>query len=46
MNDLNDINEPKAVPAIWADTRAAGFDMASELAAAHVGGVKALGKIS
>ena len=30
MNDLNDINEPKAVPAIWADTRAAGFDMASD----------------
>ena len=30
MNDLKDINEPKAVPAIWADTRAAGFDMASD----------------
>lgn len=30
MNDLKDINEPKAVPGIWADTRAAGFDMASD----------------
>ena len=30
MNDLKDINEPKVVPAIWADTRAAGFDMASD----------------
>lgn len=30
MTHLKDINEPKAVPAIWADTRAAGFDMASD----------------
>jgi predicted O-methyltransferase YrrM len=30
MNDLNNLNEPKSIPAIWADTRAAGFGMASE----------------
>lgn len=30
MNDLSHINEPKSVPAIWADTRAAGFTMASD----------------
>lgn len=30
MNDLHNINEPKAIPSIWADTRAAGFTMASE----------------
>lgn len=30
MNDLHNINEPKSIPAIWADTRAAGFAMASE----------------
>jgi predicted O-methyltransferase YrrM len=30
MNDLHNINEPKSIPAIWADTRAAGFTMASE----------------
>ena len=29
MNDLHNINEPKSIPAIWADTRAAGFTMAS-----------------
>ena len=30
MNDLFNINEPKAHSAIWADTRASGFTMASE----------------
>ena len=30
MNDLQNINEPQSIPAIWADTRAAGFTMASE----------------
>jgi predicted O-methyltransferase YrrM len=30
MNDLHNIKEPKSIPAIWADTRAAGFTMASE----------------
>jgi predicted O-methyltransferase YrrM len=30
MDDLSNINEPKSVPAIWADTRASGFTMASE----------------
>ena len=30
MNDLTNLNEPKAVQAIWADTRACGFAMASE----------------
>ena len=30
MNDLSNINEPKSVPAIWADTRASGFTMASD----------------
>ena len=30
MNDLHNLNEPSSVPAIWADTRAAGFTMASE----------------
>ena len=30
MNDLHNINEPKSIPAIWTDTRAAGFTMASE----------------
>lgn len=30
MNDLLNINEPKALAAIWADTRALGFTMASE----------------
>ena len=30
MNDLHYINEPKSMSAIWADTRAAGFTMASE----------------
>ena len=30
MNDLDKLNEPKSIPAIWADTRAAGFNMASE----------------
>jgi predicted O-methyltransferase YrrM len=30
MNDLEKLNEPKSIPAIWADTRAAGFTMASE----------------
>ena len=30
MNDLNNLNEPKSISAIWADTRAAGFSMASE----------------
>lgn len=30
MNDLHNINEPKAIPSIWSDSRAAGFTMASE----------------
>ena len=30
MNDLSNLNEPKSVPAIWADTRASGFTMASD----------------
>jgi len=30
MNDLIHLNEPKALAAIWADTRAAGFTMASD----------------
>ncbi len=30
MNDLKHLNEPKSIPAIWADTRAAGFEMASD----------------
>jgi len=30
MNDLLNLNEPKAIAAIWQDTRAAGFTMASE----------------
>jgi len=30
MNDLNNLDEPKSIQAIWADTRAAGFTMASE----------------
>jgi len=30
MNDLHNINEPKSIPSIWSDTRAAGFTMASE----------------
>ena len=30
MDDLSNINEPKSVPAIWADTRASGFTMASD----------------
>ncbi len=30
MNDLSNLNEPKILPAIWADTRASCFTMASE----------------
>ena len=30
MNDLSNLNEPKSIQAIWADTGAAGFTMASE----------------
>lgn len=30
MNDLSELNEPKAISAIWADTRASGFTMASD----------------
>ena len=30
MNNLANLNEPKILPAIWADTRAFGFTMASE----------------
>lgn len=30
MNDLSHLNEPKSLSAIWADTRASGFTMASE----------------
>ena len=30
MNDLSNLNEPKTLSRIWADTRASGFTMASE----------------
>ena len=30
MNDLSNLHEPKTIAAIWADTRALGFTMASE----------------
>lgn len=30
MNDLSNLNEPQILHAIWADTRASGFTMASE----------------
>lgn len=30
MNDLHKLREPPAIPALWADTRAAGFHMASD----------------
>jgi predicted O-methyltransferase YrrM len=30
MDYLHHINEPKSIPAIWTDTRAAGFTMASD----------------
>lgn len=30
MNDLSNLDEPKSIQAIWADTRAAGFTMASD----------------
>lgn len=30
MNDLSNLHEPKSIAAIWADTRASGFSMASE----------------
>ena len=30
MNDLSNLNEPKIVDAIWADTRESGFSMASD----------------
>ena len=30
MNDFSNLNEPTALAGIWADTRAAGFTMASE----------------
>lgn len=30
MNDLHNLHEPKSISSIWADTRAAGFTMASE----------------
>jgi predicted O-methyltransferase YrrM len=30
MDDLSNLHEPQAVAAIWADTRASGFSMASE----------------
>ncbi|MDR0787275.1 MAG: class I SAM-dependent methyltransferase [Gemmatimonadota bacterium] len=30
MNDLNNLREPESIASIWADTRAAGFTMASE----------------
>ncbi len=30
MDDLSNLDEPKSLAAIWADTRAAGFTMASE----------------
>jgi predicted O-methyltransferase YrrM len=30
LDDFRNISEPRPIPAIWADTRAAGFTMASE----------------
>ena len=30
MNDLSNLNEPKSIQALWADTHAVGFTMASE----------------
>jgi len=30
MNDLANLREPEVIAAIWADTRASGFNMASE----------------
>jgi predicted O-methyltransferase YrrM len=30
MNDLNNLEAPEVIAAIWADTRASGFNMASE----------------
>ena len=30
MNDFRNLHEPKCVPALWSDTRAVGFTMASE----------------
>jgi predicted O-methyltransferase YrrM len=30
MNDIANLNEPKSIQAMWADSRAAGFTMASE----------------
>jgi hypothetical protein len=30
MNDHSGLNEPSRIPAIWADSHAAGFAMASE----------------
>jgi predicted O-methyltransferase YrrM len=30
MNDLTNLNEPKSIQALWADTSASGFTMASE----------------
>jgi len=30
MNDLANLREPEVIAAIWADTRASGFKMASE----------------
>ena len=30
MKDIHNINEPKSIPAIWADSQGAGFSMASE----------------
>lgn len=30
MDDLSNLKEPKNLPALWADTRASGFTMASE----------------
>jgi predicted O-methyltransferase YrrM len=30
MDDLSNLHEPEAIAAIWADTRASGFNMASE----------------
>jgi predicted O-methyltransferase YrrM len=30
MNDFSNLNEPQSLAGIWADTRAAGFNMASE----------------
>jgi len=47
MNDLHNLKEPDSTPAIWADTRAAGFTMASEpLPATYTGVQRRLTRLS